>query len=353
MTESITRRAPLPFADLLLELGATMGPLEGAERPLDYGDPAGEHEALVSGCGLLPRSWAGRLDVTGADRARFVHGLVTSEIRGLGPGEGSYGFFTDVKGKVLADVAARAETDRLALELPPGAWRDGLEEHVHRYLIADRVDFVPVDGRLVVTLAGPQADVALAALGVQPPPEPWGHAETRLAGHDGVVWRRRLDGEVVFDLEVPAEVAPRLVEALRPVARPVGEVAWQTRRVERLAPRFGVDFGPDHFPQESGVEEAINFTKGCYLGQEVVARIHYRGKVNRSLRGLRFPGGAPAAGTSVVHDSKEMGRVTSVAVSPTVGGSIGLALLHRRVAEPGTEVELDDGTRATVVDRFL
>ncbi|HEX5719529.1 MAG TPA: aminomethyl transferase family protein, partial [Thermoanaerobaculia bacterium] len=107
-------------------------------------------------------------------------------------------------------------------------------------------------------------------------------------------------------------------------------------------PRFGRDFGPDNFPQETGIEEAVSYTKGCYLGQEVVARIHYRGGVQNVLRKLTFEGIEPAQGVALLHDGREAGRAT------TVVGSMGLGILHRRAAEPGTRVEVEGGGTALV-----
>lgn len=353
MSDSTLGLPRVPSIDLLSDLGARIGPFHGQERPLDFGDPAAEEEALATGCALLLRTWAERVDVGGADRQRFLHGLLTCEVKGLAPGQGAYGFFTDVAGKIRADVALRVHDELLALELPAGVWAAGLEEHVHRYRIADRVEPVRVTGLVVATLAGPGAGSALTGLGLELPAAPWSHATVSLGGVEAVLWNRHLDGEAVFDLEVPTIEAGRLAEVLAKVASPVGERAWEARRVEGLVPRFGVDYGPDHFPQETGLDEAVSFTKGCYLGQEVVARIHYRGKVNRAVRGLLFAGAAPALGTAVVdEEAKELGRVTSLATSRRLGRAIGLGLLHRRVGEPGSIVRLADGSTAEVVARF-
>jgi folate-binding protein YgfZ len=107
---------------------------------------------------------------------------------------------------------------------------------------------------------------------------------------------------------------------------------------------FGRDFGPDNFPQETGIEEAVSYTKGCYLGQEIVARIHYRGGVQNVLRKLVFEGNAPAQGAALLHDGREAGKAT------TVASSKGLGILHRRAAEPGTRLEIEGGGSALVQD---
>jgi folate-binding protein YgfZ len=122
-------------------------------------------------------------------------------------------------------------------------------------------------------------------------------------------------------------------------------------RVEAGIPRFGRDFGPENFPQETGADEAVSFTKGCYLGQEVVARIHYRGGVQKALRGLVFAAGrGPRTGTRLFHDGREVGAATTVVESVALGRPVGLGIVHRRAAEPGNTLELEGGGQAEVRD---
>ena len=130
----------------------------------------------------------------------------------------------------------------------------------------------------------------------------------------------------------------------------MGSEALEILRVEAGIPRFGRDFGPDNFPQETGADEAVSYTKGCYLGQEVVARIHYRGGVQKTLRGLVFEGTAPAPGTPLLFEGREVGTVTTVVESIALGRPAGLAILHRRGAEPGTRLDLPEGSTAEVRD---
>ena len=131
-------------------------------------------------------------------------------------------------------------------------------------------------------------------------------------------------------------------------ARQVSLEALEILRAEAGIPRFGQDFGPDNFPQETGIEEAVSYTKGCYLGQEVVARIHYRGGVQKLLRGLVFEQGEPRVDAALLHDGREAGRATTVVRSPALDRTIGLAILHRRAAEPGTRLEVEGGGTAEV-----
>jgi folate-binding protein YgfZ len=161
-------------------------------------------------------------------------------------------------------------------------------------------------------------------------------------------------GLPALTLWVAASEAPaffrRLLEAGRCVGvEPVGFAALETRRVEAGVPRYGRDFGADHFPQETGLEEqAVSYTKGCYLGQEVIARIHYRGQANRVMRGLRLPGGPLADGTEVAFEDRPLGTLSSAVDSPALGGAVALAVLHRRGAEPGTRVRVPGGEAEVV-----
>jgi folate-binding protein YgfZ len=148
-----------------------------------------------------------------------------------------------------------------------------------------------------------------------------------------------------WTLGVAASEAPHLIEALeRKGARRASFEVLEALRVEKGLPRFGRDYGPENFPQETGLEEAVSYTKGCYLGQEVVARIHYRGGVQKMLRGLVFDGEtAPEPGTALLADGREAGTVGSVVRSPRLDRMVGLSILHRRAAAPGTRLEVAGG----------
>jgi folate-binding protein YgfZ len=318
---------------------------------LHYGDPDAEARALRTGAGLLDRSWVGGLELTGADRQRFLHGLVTCDVKGLAPGAGAHGFFTQVKGRVLAEVLVLARADRLWLELPADA-PGPLAEHLSKYRIADRVEVAPL-AAVALAVAGPRAAVVLAAAGLPAPAERWAHAAGTLAGLEVAVARHGRLGAEGFALWAPVEGAGAAVEALLAAGGaagvlPVGFLAAEAVRVEAGVLRGGVDFGPDHFPQETGIDEAVSYTKGCYLGQEVVARIHYRGGVHRSPRGLVFDDGCGAPGAALLHEGREAGTATTVVRSPALGRTVGLAILHERAAAAGTRLEVAGGGGAVV-----
>jgi folate-binding protein YgfZ len=344
--------AATPLADLHRRLGGTPAPAGAPVAVAGYGEFEAEVAALRERAGLLDRWPVGRLRVTGEDRARFLQGLVTCDVAALEPGRGAYGFFTTIKGRILADAAVLATADALLLELPPGAGT-AVREHLSKYRIADRVEFEAADDLAPLAVAGP---AAAEVLGVTPPEEPWASTEVEVGGVPVRVVRQGHLGVEGFTLWAPAdragELAAALLERERDRLSPVGHEAAEAVRIEAGVPRFGADFDADNFPQETGLgEEAVSYEKGCYLGQEVVARIHYRGGVNRGLRGLRLtpPEGAePAPGAQLFHDGRPAGRLGSAVRSPAAGGWIGLSVLHQRAGEPGTVLEIEGGGEAEV-----
>ena len=313
------------------------------------GSVAEEVQALRAGCGLADRSWTGRLELLGADRHRFLNAYVTCEVKGLAPGEGAYGFFTNPKGGILSDVVVMVHEDLLWLQLPPGQ-EGAISAHLRKYILADRVEIRSLEEMLPISLLGPGAAEVLGC----PLPEAgeWRHIRTKVHGTEVALQRTGRLGAEAWTLWVSASIAGLLMEQLLtlPGVVPIGVEALEVLRTEAGIARFGRDFGPENFPQETGAEdESVSYTKGCYLGQEVVARIHYRGGVQKTLRGLVFGAGlAPAPGTALLYDGRESGKATTVVDSIMLGRPIGLAILHRRAAEPGTRLELPGGGVAEV-----
>jgi folate-binding protein YgfZ len=319
--------------------------------PLTSLSIAEEYRALREGCGLADCSWTGRLEILGADRHRFLNAYITCDVKGLSPGEGAYGFFTNPQGKILSDAVVLAHEDRLWVEIAPGQ-EEAIASHLRKYILADRVEVRGLEDMLPISLIGPRTAEALAGAEL-PPPGDWRHARATVHGTEVALQRTGRLGAEAYTLWVSASVAKLLVERLLeiPGVRPAGFEALEILRAEAGIPRCGRDFGPENFPQETGAEEAVSYTKGCYLGQEVVARIHYRGGVQKALRGLAFDAGAaPAPGTPLLLDGREVGSATTVVESIALGHPIGLGILHRRAAEPGTRVEIQGGGQAEVWD---
>src|SRR5829696_8699667 len=303
---------------------------------------ASEYRALTEGCGLVDRAGRGRLALTGEDRRTFLHGQVTNDIEGLEPGHGRYAALLTHKGKMLTDLRVLDLGDELLLSCE----RAGLQElfnMIRRYKLGSDVE---VHKRTLemgeLSLIGPEARRIAGAgeLG----PEEHDTLRAEIAGHPVVLVATDLGVDVFCDAAVTDGVRAALLAA---GAAEVAEAAAEIVRIESGRPRYGVDLDQNVIPQEAGLNErAVSFTKGCYVGQETVARLYYRGKPNRHLRGLRLSA-AVEPGTPLTLGEKAVGKVGSSVVSP-VHGPIALALV-RREASPGDAVQAGE-TPATVVD---
>ncbi|HWB68540.1 MAG TPA: glycine cleavage T C-terminal barrel domain-containing protein [Solirubrobacterales bacterium] len=302
-----------------------------------------QYRQLREECGLLDRSERGKLLITGAEAAEYLQGQLTNDVEGLDAGEGCYAALLDRKGHMQADMRVlRLAADEVWLDTEP----EGLaaaHRHLQTYKIGREAEVADVSAeRGVLSLIGPRS-VEIAGTAVLPE----GFCEKASVG--GLECLAVGTGEGV-DLIVAAPEAGRLREALLAAgAVEVEREAAEILRIEAGRPRFGAEMSAETMPAEAGiVESAVSFTKGCYIGQETVARLHYKGKPNRHLRGLRLS--APAApGEPLRLGEKEVGRLGSFCVSPSFG-PIALAIL-RREAEPGAELAVgEDDVTARVVD---
>ncbi|HET7444335.1 MAG TPA: glycine cleavage T C-terminal barrel domain-containing protein [Solirubrobacterales bacterium] len=300
-----------------------------------------QYRQLREECGLLERSERAIVAVTGPDAAEYLQGQLTNDVEALEPGDGQYAALLDRKGHMQSDLRVlRVSAEELLLEVEEVA-REAVVRHLTMYSIGREVAVADCsEERAVLSLIGPRsAELA----GTAPLPEDACEA-TAVAGIE-VAAAGSAEG---IDLVVAASERERLRTALLEAgAVEVSAAAAEILRIEAGRPRFGAEMGTETMPAEAGiVEQAVSFTKGCYIGQETVARLHYKGKPNRHLRGLRLS--APAApGAAVRLGEKEVGRLGSAGVSPALG-AIGLAIL-RREAEPGAEVAVgEDGVTAEV-----
>jgi folate-binding protein YgfZ len=334
-----------------------------------------EHEALLAGCALVDRSERGKLALTGAGAVEFLNGQITNELTDLDPGEGRYATFLTNKGKMLGDLRVLAvgadetitelllDTERVALQ--------ALFDMIRRYKIGYEVELHKrtlecallslVGPRSAAVLAGARGDVATdLPRDKHPdlwrdehtdlPPDEHRHVKCEIAGRPARVIATDAGGIDVLCASADRDVVVAALLAAGAVA--TDEQAAEVVRVERGRPRYGVDLDDSTIPQEAGLNErAVSFTKGCYVGQETVARLYYKGKPNRHLRGLRIAGAADAvtAGAELRLGERAVGRLGSFVHSPT-HGPIGLALV-RREAAPGDVVAVGaDGVTATVVE---
>jgi folate-binding protein YgfZ len=309
---------------------------------------ASEYRALTQGCGLVDRSERGKLALTGADRKTFLAGQVTNDIVGLTAGTGCYAAFLTHKGKMLGDLRVLAAEDEGAepelLLDTERATLQALFDLVRRFKIGYDVELHKrTVQRGLLSLAGPGARAIAGAENL--PADEHAHRAGEIAGHAV----RLIVTDTGIDVLCEAEATDAVRDALLAAgATPVSEAAAEIVRVEQGRPRYGVDTDDSTIPQEAGLNaRAVSFTKGCYVGQETVARLFYRGKPNRHLRGLKLSEPAPT-GTELRLGERVVGTLASSLVSPTYG-PIALALV-RREAAPGDTVEVAGGATAQVVE---
>jgi tRNA-modifying protein YgfZ len=310
-----------------------------------------QYRQLREECGLLDRSARGKLIVRGSETAEYLQGQLTNDVEGLAPGDGCYAALLDRKGHMQADMRVLRLPDEVWLDTEPEAL-EVARRHLQTYKIGREVEVLDLSGeRALISLMGPSS----AAVAGTPPLPEHSTQEVRIDGVDCiavgtprgidliVATRDSLSGD-------PAGEASRLREALLAAgAVEVSAEAAEILRIEAGRPRFGAEMSGETMPAEAGiVEAAIDFQKGCYIGQEPVARLHYKGRPNRHLRGLKLS--APVeAGARLRLGEKDVGRVGSACVSPA-HGPIALAIV-RREAEPGDELAVgEDGVTARVVD---
>jgi folate-binding protein YgfZ len=273
----------------------------------------------------------------------MVAGLVTNDVTGLAPGQGCYAAALTAKGKIVADVRVFVEEGSVLTDAPPraaDAWTSMVRKYVNPRL-APHAD-VTTTLRDIGIFGATARHVISEVTGVPSPAltalAPYAHVTVDLDGVRAIVASVPDLGMEGFELILPAEAFPALWQrAVEAGAVPAGLEAWEIARVEAGRPEWGLDIDDTTIPQEANFDElhAISYTKGCYVGQETVARVHFRGHVNRHLRGVRSEGADPVPRGATLHDEAgiQVGDVRSAVRSPMLGG-IGLAMIRREV-EPG------------------
>lgn len=355
---------PLPLKEFHQSLGASFVDLNGFEAVKDLGDPAAEHRALTAACGFLDLSYRNRLVLLGADRQKLLNGQVTNNIKDLQPGTGCYAAMVSPKAKMLADIHVHALADELLLDLEPGLGAP-TAERLDKFIVADDaqvIDAAPHYGLL--SLQGPRALRAVEALGLFPslPAAAYGSISVQDPTL-GALYLMNLPrtGSKGFDIYVPiaslGAVADKMLAAARDQGgQAAGWSALEVARIEAGIPRYGLDMDETTLPPEAGLaDRAISYTKGCYSGQEVIARIRTYGQVSKSLRGMVLTGGTsslPAPKTKLFKDGKEVGFLTSSTQSPIRGETIALGYVRRECNGPGVVLKVGSGdspVSATIV----
>jgi folate-binding protein YgfZ len=324
--------------------GAKVSEHPGGIAASDYGDVRAEFHALLSGCGLYDLSWRAKIAVTGGDRVRWMNGMVSNNVRDLAAGHGVYAFLLNAQGRIQADLYVFQRGESLLVDTE-GPQREKALQLFDRYIIADDVEIVDASDKVAALgLTGPQSREVLERASVTVPELAhlqFAEVAWQYAGQRTTVTLLRSGEEARESWQV--WTSPEQMSALRgwlitAGARLVGTTALNLFRVSRGIPQFGVDIRDRDLPQETGQTRALNFTKGCYLGQEIVERIRSRGAVHRQFSAFAVEGELPEIGAKIVagsnEDEKEVGEITSAAVLPLPRGDrpVALGYLRREAA---------------------
>jgi folate-binding protein YgfZ len=325
----------------------------GATTAAHFGDPQAEFAALRGGCGVYDLGFRVKISFTGGDRVRWLNGMVTNNIRDLALGHGVYAFLLNPQGHILGDLYAYNRGESIAVDTDLGQAEKILATFDH-YIIMDDVEVANLSEQLTALgIAGPRCGYVLASAGFAVP-------EMRALQMQSVVWQgtectlvRGDDSEhVSYEIWVAPSSVRQLWDALLAAgAASVGSEALEMQRIVSGIPRYGVDIRERDLPQETEQARALNFQKGCYVGQEIVERIRSRGAVHRKFTGFVADGaGQIAPGNKIVAGEKEVGEITSAASLHLEGGdkTVALGYIRREVGVPGREVTIGS-VKATVV----
>ena len=338
------------FSDKLTGSGAQFATYAGTETPLTFGDPRREFRALRTGCALLDLSWRAKLVISGEDRTRWLNGMITNNVRDLPLNRGNYSFVLNPQGHVQGDLVAYNRGDYFLLSTDRDQV-EGTREFFDRHIIMDDVEVSDISAELAsIAVVGPGARQLLARAGISLRElQPY---EVQDFDWNGVGLTAARGPALPASFEFwmhPDNAAPLWDNLISAGAMPVGTMAWEWLRISLGVPRFRLDIRERDLPQETGQQHALHFNKGCYVGQEIVERIHSRGSVHRVFAGFRVEGAVPRPGAKIQWGGKDVGEITSAAAIPRVstdGADLALALgyVRREAAAPGTEVKIDADT---------
>lgn len=331
---------------------AQTGVYNGVETALSYGAPSAELAALRSGCGIFSLAWRSRINVAGKDRVRWLHNMVTNNVRDLPVNRGKYNFVLNAQGRILGDMYIFNRGEILLLETD-ASQVETLLNTMKRFIIMDKVEMSSA-GETVIALGvcGPNAEAVLHQAGINAAGmDPLELREITIEGMQTTLVRGAEQRPNWFELWIETDKAAypwsRLTQA---GALPVGSEALEMWRVLRGIPNYGQDIRDRDLPQETEQMQALTFTKGCYIGQEIVERIRARGQVHRKFTGFIFGDQIPALGKYEA-EGRALAEITTLASVPTAEGkkNIALGYVRREALAAGPKINLN-GIEATVVD---
>ncbi|HZR56818.1 MAG TPA: glycine cleavage T C-terminal barrel domain-containing protein [Terriglobales bacterium] len=317
------------------------------------GNVAGEFHILLKACGVYDLSLRAKAALTGSDRVRWLNGMITNNVRDLALNQGVYGFLLNPQGRILGDLYAYNRGESLIIDTDQGQLPTVLALF-DRYIIMDDVEVANLDGKLTaIGVAGPGSRDILRSAGLeltdlaplQVADMLWNDIKLTIVRNDNPAIES-------YELWLAPEHISSLQEALiRAGAKSVGSEALDLMRIAAGMPRYGKDIRERDLPQETEQKRALHFTKGCYVGQEIVERIRSRGNVHRKFTGFEVDGQLPLPGTKIEANGKDIGEITSSATLPvaTGGRSVALGYIRREAEKPGNELSAGDA-RLTVAN---
>ncbi|HZD93539.1 MAG TPA: folate-binding protein [Candidatus Sulfotelmatobacter sp.] len=331
---------------------AQTGRYNGVETALSFGSPANELAALRSASGIFALSWRAQINITGKDRVRWLHNMVTNTVRDLAVNRGNYNFVLNAQGRILGDLYIFNRGESILLETDSGQI-ETMVNTLKRFIIMDKVELVPAAPELTaLAVCGPQAEKILASTSIDA--SGMAPLEVREFTVDGaacmlITGPKKKPGWFEIWLNMP-EAQNLWQKLIASGAQPVGTDAVEMWRVLHGIPNYGQDIRDSDLPQETSQADALHFTKGCYIGQEIVERIRSRGHVHRTFTGFEFPGTVPVLEKTEA-DRRAPAELTSLASIPVPGGErhIGLGYVRREVITPDAEIDLN-GVAARVVE---
>jgi len=333
----------------LLARGGTPGEYREVETPARFCDIASEFQALTTTSGVYDLGWRGKIKVTGSHRHRWLNGMVTNNIKDLTVTRGNYSFLLNPQGRIQGDLYTYNRGDYLLIDTDYSRL-EGMLKLLKRYIIMDDVQLTDVSDQIIaIGVQGRKSREVLQQSGIAVPELDHMQVADLAWNNVQVSLIRTGDNEVErYELWASAENLDKLWDALEEAgATPVGAEALEQFRILTGVPRYGVDIRERDLPQETQQTHALNFTKGCYIGQEIVERIRSRGNVHRSLSGFTFAGEAPTPGVKLRADGKEVGEVTSVARVPAINGGservFGLGYIRKEALEGAAKIQYAGG----------
>ncbi len=360
-----------PLHHIHEQLGATFAEShQDWNIAVQFTDAVSEHHVVRNSVGIADVSYRGRHQLTGDDRAKFLHRIISNDVENLSAGQGTYAMLLTHRGKIIADLNVYVLEDAITIDTAPETRANAFTE-LDKYIIADDVGFSDLTAETgAIAVHGPKSpELVEAVLRIRNV----AHLEERhnckreadaLFKNAIVCVRTDTTGEIGYMLYTTADGLEPLWNALMTEGsqfnvQPIGWNALESLRIEAGTPRYGTELTDAVIPLEAELEHAIDFEKGCYIGQEIVARMKYRGHPNRLLRGMEVDGSPTSQDDSelqpnapIFNGDKEVGWVTSTTFAPTLAKQIALGYVRTAVTEPGSRVQIEtsDGrVGATVV----